>query len=130
MVSTHNDYKISGEELLLGLEQSRASIMSQELYEEEEYPRDRLDRFEQSLATLTSMVSELLVVKSKETKTFHEGPNPKKEKKKPETEHNTEPKIGECNYNKKHVPFCVQAKVYIKTYAREVDVIGLNQWLQ
>jgi hypothetical protein len=37
--------------------------------------------------------------------------------------------MGEWSYRKKRVPFCVEAKVEIKTYAREVDVIRLKQWL-
>jgi hypothetical protein len=119
MVSTHSDYKRSGQELFPGLERSRASRMSGEHYEgeEEEDPRVRLDRFEQSLATLTSMVSQLLAVKRKETpstEACHEGP--KKEENKPETEHKTEPEMGECSYNKTHVPFHVEAKVDIKPY--------------
>jgi hypothetical protein len=138
MVSTHSVYKRSGQELLPGLERSRASRMSGEHYEgeEEEDPRVRLDRFEQSLATLTLMVSQLLAAKSKEipsTKTCHEGP--KKEENKPETECKTEPKMGECSYNKtqvyfRKVPFRVEAKVDIKPYVEEVDAIRMNQWLQ
>jgi hypothetical protein len=57
MVSTRNDYKRSGQELLSGLEQSTASRMSREHFEEEEDPKDRFDRIEHSLATLTSIVS-------------------------------------------------------------------------
>jgi hypothetical protein len=38
--------------------------------------------------------------------------------------------MGECNYYKKRVPFYVEAKVDIKPYIKEVDVIRLNQWLQ
>jgi hypothetical protein len=63
--------------------------------EEEEDSRIRLDRFEQSLATLASMVSQLLAAKDKETpstEACHEGP--KKEENKPETEHKTEPEMG------------------------------------
>jgi hypothetical protein len=77
------------------------------------------------------MVSQLLVTKCKETpstKTCHEGP--KKEENKPEIECKTEPEMGECSYNKTHVPFHVEAKVDIKPYVREVDAIKLNQWLQ
>jgi hypothetical protein len=60
--------------------------MSREHYEgeEQEDPRASLDQFEQSLATLTSMMSQLLVVKRKErssTKACHVGP--KKEENKP-----------------------------------------------
>jgi hypothetical protein len=69
--------------------------MSWEQYkgEEEEDPRVILDRFEQSLATLKSMVSELLEVKSKEIEACHEGP--KKEEKKPQKKRKTKPEIGE-----------------------------------
>jgi hypothetical protein len=38
--------------------------------------------------------------------------------------------MGECNYRKMSMPFHVEAKVDIKPYAREVDAIKLNQWLQ
>ena len=65
MVSACNYYKTSGQQLFSGLEQSRAPRMDGEHYggEEEEYPRVRLDQFEHSLVTLTSMVSQLLAVK-------------------------------------------------------------------
>jgi hypothetical protein len=73
---------------------------------EEKYPRVKLDKFEQSLATLMSMVSQLLATKCKETpstEAFHEGP--KKEENKPETMRKTDPEMGECNYSKTHGPF-------------------------
>ena len=91
MVSTRGDYKRKGKELLSGIEQRRVSRMAGEHYEgdEEEDPRDKLDCFEWSLATLTSMVLYLLEEKRKETNTCHEGSN--KEEKKTETTCNTEP---------------------------------------
>jgi hypothetical protein len=54
MVSTRNDYKISGQDLFIGLERSRASRMSREHYEgeEEEDPKVKLDCFGQSLARI------------------------------------------------------------------------------
>jgi hypothetical protein len=88
--------------------------------DEEEDPKVRLDRLEQSLATLTSMVSQLLAVKCKETPSIeacHE--DPKKEENKPEIECKTEPEMGECSYSKTQVPFHVEAKVDIKPYAEE-----------
>jgi hypothetical protein len=133
MVSTHYDYKISGQELLPRLECSRASRMSGVHYEgeEEEDTRVRFHRFEQSLATLTSMVSHLLATKRKEIpskEAFHEGP--KKEENKIETDHKIELEMGEFSYSKTHVPFRVEAKVDIEPYTREVDAIKLNQRLQ
>jgi hypothetical protein len=67
MVSTCSVYKISGKDLFPRLEKSGASRMSRNHYEgeEEEDHRVRLDRFEKCLATLTSMVSKLLVAKNK-----------------------------------------------------------------
>jgi hypothetical protein len=38
--------------------------------------------------------------------------------------------MGECSYNKTHVPFRVEAKVDIKPYTREVDAIRMKKWLQ
>jgi hypothetical protein len=69
MVSTCSDSRRIGQELFPRLEQSRASRMLGEHYEreEEEYIRVRLDRFEQSLVTLTSIVSQLLAEKRRET---------------------------------------------------------------
>jgi hypothetical protein len=47
---------------------------------EEEYPKVRLDQFEHILSKFASMVSQLLVVKCKETSSIeacHEGPKKK-----------------------------------------------------
>lgn len=48
IVSTYNDYKRSGHELLLGLERRRASTMVGDQHEEDEEddPRTRLDHLE------------------------------------------------------------------------------------
>jgi hypothetical protein len=73
---------------------------------EDEDPRVRLDRLEQGMATLTSMVSQLLEAQCKETPSIELGHGePKREEKKPEAECKVEPEMGECNYSKTQVPF-------------------------
>jgi len=48
----------------------------------------------------------------------------------PNMECKTNTNMGECIYKKTQVPFCVEAKVDIKPYVREVDSIKLNHWPQ
>jgi len=53
----------------------------------------------------------------------------RRKKNKIETEHKTDPEMGECNYSKTHEPFHVEGKVDINPYTMEVDSIRLNQLL-
>jgi len=94
---------------------------------EDEDPRVKLDRLEQGMATLKSMVSKLLEAQCNEIPSIELGHGePKREEKKPKEEWKVEPDMGECSYSRTHVPFRVGAKVEIKTHAREVDAIKMN----
>jgi hypothetical protein len=77
MVNTHNQYQNNGQALFPGLQRSRAPSMVGHHHEEDdrEDPEVRLARLEQSIATLTELVTQLLVMKGKEahsTETEHE----------------------------------------------------------
>jgi len=68
MVNTRCQYQNSGQELLPGLQRSRAPSMVEHHHEEDvrEDLEVRLAPLEQSIATLTKLVTQLLVMKIKE----------------------------------------------------------------
>jgi len=105
--------------------------------DKEEDPKVRMDQLEHSIATLTTMVTQVLVAKGMEAPSTdiehgeHKA-NLKDTKKneKPKSELKTNTKKGECSYRKMSMPFCVEAKVDIKPYVGGVDANKLNHGLQ
>ena len=47
-----------------------------------------------------------------------------------EPERKVQENVGECSYNKPHVPLCVEAEVETKNYVGEVYPINMSQWIQ
>jgi hypothetical protein len=117
MVNTRNQYQNSGQALLPGLHRSRAPSMVGHHHEEDdrEDPEVILAQLEQSIATLTELVTQFLVMKGKEahsTETEHEEHNSGPESSKGETLGNS----GNDNNisSSSSVPFKVEAKLEMK----------------
>jgi hypothetical protein len=133
MVNTHNQYQNSGQALLPGLQRSRAPSMVGHHHEEDDREdlEVRLARLEQSIATLTELVTQLLVMKGKEahsTKTEHEEHKAGLEGSKGETLGNS----GNDNKfsSSSSVPFKVEVKLEIPMFDGQTNVEALDSWLK
>jgi hypothetical protein len=133
MVNTRNHYRNNGQALLPGLQRSRGPSMAGNHREgdEREDPEVRLARLEQGIATLTELVSQLLVMKGKEAhsaETEHEEHKAGSEGPKGEMLGNSG---NDDNFSSSsNIPFKVETKLEIPMFDGQTNAEALDSWLK